>query len=238
MAMGRKLLRMGWTLWVAPLVALGAEAQVEQKDSFMSRARQLTFEGRRAGEGYFSPDGKHLIFQSERMSDNPFFQIYTLNLETGDVHRVSDGTGKTTCAFFRPGSDEVLYASTHLDPQAQAKQAARLRERQEGKEPRYSWDYDAHMDIFSARRDGSQRKRLTNAPGYDAEGAYSPDGKKIVFCSLRDTPPAEKMTAAERKYAEARPGPFRRDLPDGRGWEQPEAVDGLAGIRRGTVFHA
>jgi Tol biopolymer transport system component len=208
MGMGRKLLRMGWTLWIAPLVALGAEAQVEQKDPFMSRARQLTFEGRRAGEGYFSPDGKHLIFQSERTTDNPFFQIYTLNLETGDVHRVSDGTGKTTCAFFRPGSDEVLYASTHLDPQAQAKQAARLRERQDGKEPRYSWDYDAHMDIFSARRDGSQRKRLTDAPGYDAEGAYSPDGKKIVFCSLRDTPPAEKMTAAERKYAEADPAHF------------------------------
>jgi hypothetical protein len=49
MAMGRKMLRMGWTLWIAPLVALGAEAQVEQKDPFMSRARQLTFEGRRAG---------------------------------------------------------------------------------------------------------------------------------------------------------------------------------------------
>ena len=69
------------------------------EDQFLSRVRQLTFEGRRSGEGYFSPDGKNIIFQSERENGNPFYQIYTMSLETGDVLRVSPGTGKTTCAF-------------------------------------------------------------------------------------------------------------------------------------------
>ncbi len=175
---------------------------------FLSETRQLTFEGRRSGEGYFSPDGKALIFQSERDPDNPFYQIFLLDLETGDNHRVSPGLGKTTCAFFRPGSDEVLFASTHLDPQARAKQRAELEFRAAGQERRYSWDYDEQMDIFSARREGSQLKRLTTAPGYDAEGAYSPDGKNIVFCSLRDAYPTNKLSAADLKRLAIDPAYF------------------------------
>src|SRR5438034_4651801 len=125
------------------------------EEPFLSNTRQLTFAGKRSGEGYFSSDGKTLIFQSEREPDNPFYQIYLLDLESGDTHRVSLGLGKTTCAFFRPGSDEVLFASTHLDPQARIKQQAELDFRAAGKPHRYAWDYDATMEIFSAKRDGS-----------------------------------------------------------------------------------
>ena len=32
------------------------------------------------------------------------------------------------------------------------------------------------MDIFTADLDGKNLKRLTDTPGYDAEGSYSPDG--------------------------------------------------------------
>ena len=64
---------------------------------FLKNVRQLTYEGKRAGEGYFSEDGKVMIFQSEREPENPFFQIYLLDFETGDTNRVSPGTGKTTC---------------------------------------------------------------------------------------------------------------------------------------------
>ena len=103
------------------------------EDQYLSRVRQLTLEGRRSGEGYFSPDGKNIIFQSEREKGNPFYQIYTMSLETGDVLRVSPGTGKTTCAFFRPGSDEMLFASTHVDPESVNNQKAELDFRASGK---------------------------------------------------------------------------------------------------------
>src|SRR3954471_21618963 len=144
----------------AVLVASAAFA-TEDESAFLKNIRQLTFEGKRSGEGYFSPDGKSLIFQSERETDNPFYQIYIMDLESGDTHRVSPGVGKTTCGFFRPNSDQVLFASTHLDPEAKAKQKAELEFRASGKARRYSWDYDEHMDIFSARQDGSQIRRLT-----------------------------------------------------------------------------
>ncbi|MCG9126810.1 M28 family peptidase [Candidatus Poribacteria bacterium] len=179
-----------------------------EETQFLENIRQLTYDGKRAGEGYFSEDGNNLIFQSERELDNPFYQIYLLNLLTGDTHRVSPGIGKTTCAFFRPGTDEVLFGSTHHDVFAEGKQKEEIAFRESGKERRYSWDYDEAMDIFTSNRDGSNLVQLTDTPGYDAEASYSPNGKYIVFCSLRDAYPKAELSAKELKQFEVDPAYF------------------------------
>jgi Tol biopolymer transport system component len=179
----------------------------ENESLFLQNIRQLTFEGK-TGEGYFSPDGKNLVFQSVREPANPFYQMYILSFETGDIHRLSPGIGKTTCGYFRPGADEVLFASTHHDPGAKKKQEDELAFIASGKTRRYSWDYDPQMDIFSARRDGSNLKRLTDSPGYDAEAAYSPDGSKIVFSSVRSAYPVDKLSAIGKKRYETDPAYF------------------------------
>jgi Tol biopolymer transport system component len=163
----------------------GGTAPLQERD-FLSRTRRLTVEGRRSGEGYFSPDGKRLVFQSERDPANPWYQIFTLDLTTGDVKRISPGIGKTTCSFFRPNSDEILFSSTHLDPKSKQYQDEELAFRASGKQRRYSWDYDPEMDIFALNETTGALKRLTTARGYDAEAAYSPDGQWIVFTSMRD----------------------------------------------------
>ena len=59
------------------------------ESDFLTRIRRLTITGKRAGEGYFRPDGGMLVFQSERESENPFYQIYVLDMETGDSRRIS-----------------------------------------------------------------------------------------------------------------------------------------------------
>src|SRR5262249_43043038 len=119
---------------------------------------------------------------------NPFYQIFIMDLETGKTHRVSPGVGKTTCAWFTPDGKKVLFASSHLDPDAKKKQADEYKDREAnaGKRRPYKWDFDPYMDIFEANLDGTELKRLTDAEGYDAEGSLSPDGNKIVFCSQRD----------------------------------------------------
>ena len=74
--------------------AQAVDVGVSDESRLLSNTRQLTFEGRRAGEGYFSADGTKLVFQSERDSANPFYQIYLMDLETGDVLEHVDADGE------------------------------------------------------------------------------------------------------------------------------------------------
>jgi len=219
---------------VAPSAQQGAAATPER--DFLSRVRRLTVEGRRAGEGYWSPDGSRLVFQSEREPGNPFYQIYALDLTSGDVKRISNGVGKTTCAFFRPGTDEIMYSSTHLDPKSQQYQKEELDFRASGKERRYSWDYDPEMDIFTINQKTGATKQLTTAKGYDAEGSYSPDGQSIVFSSMRDAYNRE-LSAAEKKQLETDPSYFAEIYimkADGSGQKR---LTNVAGYDGGPFFN-
>jgi Tol biopolymer transport system component len=203
---GRRMRALAWAAGAALLsTVIGAQAPAPSTASpereFLSRVRRLTVEGRRAGEGYWSPDGKRLVFQSEREPGNPFYQVYAVDLTTGDTVRISPGIGKTTCAFFRPGSDQIEFASTHHDPRSKQLQDEELAFRASGKERRYAWDYDPEMEIYAVSEKTKEIERLTNARGYDAEGSYSPDGQWIVFSSMRDAY-NRPLSEAEKKQLE------------------------------------
>lgn len=181
-------MKYNWLLIIVLILNITSNAQEEKniETLFLQNTRQLIYEGNRSGEGYFSDDGRYLIFQSEREEDNPFYQIYILDFETGDINRVSPGHGKTTCAFFQWSGERVMFASSHLDPEARNKQKEELDFRASGQKKRYSWDYETTMDIFSAKRDGSDIIQLTDEEGYDAEGSYSPDGTLIIYSTNKD----------------------------------------------------
>ena len=205
-------------------------AQYREQD-FLTRIRRLTVEGRRSGEGYWSSDGRRLVFQSEREADNPFYQIYTLDLTSGDTKRISPGTGKTTCPFFRPGTSEIEFASTHADPKSKQWQQEELAVRASGKERRYSWDYDPEMDIYAYNEQTGRLKRLTDARGYDAEGSYSPDGQWLVFTSMRDAY-NHPLSNTEKKMLEENPSNFAEIYimrADGTGQKRLTNVPGYDG---------
>lgn len=144
----------------------------------LRNVRQLSFGGENA-EAYFSGDGQRLIFQSKR-DGRACDQIYTMRADASDTPRmVSTGTGRTTCSYFFPkGRERILYASTHLDDKACPPAPDFSRG--------YVWPIYPSFDIFTARPDGTDLRRLTATPGYDAEATISTDGRRIVFTSMRD----------------------------------------------------
>ncbi len=163
----------------------------KDESQYLTQIKQITRGFVRAGEGYFSPDGEHIIFQAEEAgTGNPFYQIFIQDLKKGNFRRISTGSGRTTCAYFHPGGAKVIFASSHPDPEAKKHQKEEFERRAEdakkGIHRRYSWDFDPYMDIFESDLEGGSLKNLTRTFGYDAEGSYSSDGKKIVFCSKRD----------------------------------------------------
>lgn len=190
------------------VIRVAAGDKIADGDQFITQTRQLTYDGKRSGEGYFSLDGSLLTLQSEREPENPWYQIYVLNLDTGDSERVSPGTGKTTCSYINPAnSQQVIFASTHGDPKSVELQKAELEFRASGKERRYSWDYDPHFDIYRYDRDTKALTQLTKEEGYDAECAYSRDGKTIVFSSNRAAF-TKSLTPEESKIREMTPEYF------------------------------
>jgi TolB protein len=145
-------------------------------EKHLRNVRQLTFGGENA-EAYFSGDGQQLIFQSKR-EGAACDQIYTMRVDGTEVRKVSSGEGATTCSYIFPKGKRILYASTHLG----SRDCPPPPDRSKG----YVWAVYPTFDIFTARADGSDLKRLTSTAGYDAEATMSVDGKKIVFTSLRD----------------------------------------------------
>jgi TolB protein len=146
-----------------------------ENESHFSSLRQITFGGENA-EAYFSHDGKWLTLQSTR-DGSACDQQYVMRIDGSSVRRISDGRGKTTCGWFFPGDEKLFFASTTAHdsicpPRPDPSKG-------------YVWPLDRY-DIYTVNRDGSNLERLTHYDVYTAEGVLSPDGKRIVFTSLKD----------------------------------------------------
>ncbi|MBS1556627.1 MAG: PD40 domain-containing protein [Bacteroidetes bacterium] len=157
------------------------------REKHFKNVRQLTFGGDNA-EAYWSFDGKLVSFQSNNkawgLNCDQIFYMPTEGMDLSDgktkPELISTGQGRTTCSFFMPGDNTILYASTHLGGKDCPKDVER------SPTGKYLWPIYDSYDIFIADKKGKIVKQLTNTPGYDAEATVSPKGDKIVFTSTRN----------------------------------------------------
>jgi len=164
--------------------ALFAAVSLSAQESHLQNIRQLTFGGDNA-EAYFDPSGELLSFQS----NNPAWglqcdQIFELDIAIALENKaeykpamISTGKGRTTCAYYMPDGDHILYASTHeggddCPPEPEPR-----------KDGKYLWSIYPSYDIYVADLGGNITKKLTERAGYDAEAVVSPKGDKIVYTS-------------------------------------------------------
>jgi len=152
---------------------------LEQKH--LRNGRQLTFGGQNA-EAYFSSDDKQLIFQHQG-EGVPCDQIYSMPVDAPDGKPatpilLSTGRGRTTCSYFFPAGDRILFSSTH----EASSECPPKPDYSKG----YVWPIYSSYKIYTAKPDGSYLRKLTDAPGYNAEATISRDGKHIVFTSTRN----------------------------------------------------
>ena len=151
------------------------EASSGSQERRFANIRQLTFGGENA-EAYFSSDGSELVFQTTR-EGVPCDQIYRMDLDGENMELVSTGDGRTTCGYFYPNDESIVYASTHAgDLECPPPPSFEMG---------YVWAVYDTYDIYRVGTDGSDLVQLTDVPGYDAEATIGPDGR-IVFTSVRD----------------------------------------------------
>lgn len=149
------------------------------EETSLKNIRQLTFSDmgfEKAGEAYFSPDDKSILFQAIPTGQKNY-QIYHMNLSDGSPKLVSTGKGACTCAYFHPNGQKIIFASSHSDP---------IPFREEVPHEGYKWNLTPYMNIYEAGPDGTELKALTSGSAYHAECSYSADGTKIVYATNKN----------------------------------------------------
>lgn len=171
---------------VTPLEIFSNDTIQYPEEKHFRNLQQLTFGGDNA-EAYFSPDGKWLIFQKTNPNEGILCdQIFIGKIpefpgQAFEPRMISSGKGRTTCGFFTKDGKHVIYAST----QQAGNSCPPVPDRSKFGN-KYIWPLYESFDIYMADLNGNIKKKLTNSPRYDAEATLSPDGKKMIFTSLRD----------------------------------------------------
>ena len=181
--------------------ATSASSSTGSAEPGVTGARQLTFPDRfiKAGEAYFSPDAKQIVFQAIEVPEGEespadFYAMFVCDVVrdasgeiTGvtNIRRVSPKGSANTCGWFHPTDpNRLLFASTVGAPTAENTPGY-----QRGTS-RYRWAFPpetriVEVDLRQADGSAASLKPLEgDGKAYVAEGSWSPDGRHLLFCSL------------------------------------------------------
>jgi Tol biopolymer transport system component len=123
-------------------------------------------------EATISPDGKKMIYCSDKSGD---LELYVMDLKSGKEIRVTNELGYDGGAWFSPDGTKIVWrASRPKTPEAIAEYKSLLAE---------GMVAPTNMEVFVASADGSNAKQITTLGQANWAPNFTPDGKHIIFCS-------------------------------------------------------
>jgi dipeptidyl aminopeptidase/acylaminoacyl peptidase len=165
-------------IWVAPLD--GTE-----------EPRQFTSGERSDHTPRWSPDGHWLAFVSNRDGEDEkaHGELYVLPVDGGEERRLTEGKEGVESIAWSPDSGRIAFARRVRDEayeeEDERRRAPRRFSRIFYKLDSVGWIGDRRRHLFVVGLDGSDERQLTDGDCEDDEPAWSPDGSRIVFTSMR-----------------------------------------------------
>lgn len=134
--------------------------------------RQLTSARGYDAEATLSPDGKKMIYTSDKEGD---LELYIMDLASGKEKRITHTLGYDGGAWFsRDGKKIIWRASRPATDSAIAEYKSLLAEHLVA---------PTRMEVFTADADGSNQQQVTNLGNANWAPVFMPDSKRILFAS-------------------------------------------------------
>lgn len=151
------------------------------KDSHELEMYQLTSVGTNV-QGNFHPTQTKIVYVSGDRENHKAGQIYEMDLTTKKEHRVSFNAGVDASPVYHPTNDLVLFSSTtdyvkENLPLESLRISVGLAERT----PATAGIQMPPQDVYLRSIFGSNIRRLSNAPDFEGDARFTPDGKKIIY---------------------------------------------------------
>lgn len=123
-------------------------------------------------EGTLSPDGKKMIYCSDKDGD---LDLYIMDLASGKEKRVTNTLGYDGGAWFSPDGKKIVWRASRPQTAEEVKEYKELLA--EGLVA------PTHMEVFVADADGSNARQITTLEQANWAPNFTPDSKRIIFCS-------------------------------------------------------
>jgi TolB protein len=146
-------------------------------DADGSNLKRLTDSYGYDAECVFSPDGKKILFTSDRSGD---LELYEMNTEGKNVKRLTNSPGYDGGAFYSLDGKKICFRARVITDSAELENF-----QQNLKEGLVR---PSRLEIFVMNADGTGRTQITDNGAANFCPYFTPDGKKIIFASNMDDP--------------------------------------------------